>query len=78
MSAFLIERFPPNDTDTDHDDGDGELDEYDTTDPHRRQRPKIRRCRLTAHQLQSLNQVFDLDSQPSMETRIALGTQLGM
>lgn len=77
MSAFLIERFPP-DTDTDLDRDDGEPDEFDTTDPHRRQRPKIRRCRLTAHQLQTLNQVFEQESQPTMEARISLGAQLGM
>lgn len=77
MSAFLIERFPP-DYDRDDDRDDGEPDEFDPADPHRRQRPKIRRCRLTAHQLQTLNHVFEQDSQPSMESRIALGSQLGM
>jgi hypothetical protein len=76
MSAFLFERFPP-DTDTDRDRDDGEPDDYDTSDL-RRQRPKIRRCRLTAHQLQTLNHVFEQDTQPSMEARIALGSQLGM
>lgn len=81
MTSFHYEHFPLTDTDTDRDvlDTDhNEFDHDDLDDLHRRQRPKIRRCRLTAHQLQTLSQVFEQDSQPSMETRIALGAQLGM
>lgn len=82
MSAFLYERFPPIDTDANPEPDYGEQDSYDSPtgsdDQQRRQRPKIRRCRLTAHQLQTLNRVFQQDYQPSMETRIALGSQLGM
>jgi hypothetical protein len=90
MSASYVyeQRFPlNNEHDVDVDDRDeheelDELDGYDSptagSDPSRRQRPKIRRCRLTQHQLQTLSRVFEQDSQPSMDSRIALGTQLGM